>query len=104
MDEQLHGVLGELVRRLGVEDDDADRVAVASEDRHRDHRLKALLLEQRDELHPRVVHRTLADELRRAMPRDPAGQSLVDRERDPVDGEANTGEAARIVSRSASSR
>ena len=58
----------------------------ARQDRHRDHRLEALLLQQREVLHPRVVHRALADELGRAVARHPAGQPLLDRHLHAPDG------------------
>ncbi len=84
--EQLQRVLGELARGLGVEHDHAERVARARQDRDRDHRLEALLLQQRDVLHARVVHRALADELGRAMAGHPSGEALLDRELHAPDG------------------
>ena len=78
VDEEVEDVVVELARRLGVQDDHADHVAGAVQERHGDHRLEALLLELRHVLHARVVHRALADELGRARARDPAGQPLVD--------------------------
>ena len=78
VDQEVEHVVLELARRLCVEDHHADHVAVAGEDRHRDHRLEALLVELRHELHARVLERALADELGRLGARDPAGQPLVE--------------------------
>ena len=72
-----HSVV-ELARRLRMENDHTQHVAVAREHRHGDHRLEALLLELRHVLHARIVERVLADELRRLRARDPAGEPLVD--------------------------
>jgi hypothetical protein len=76
--QQLQRILGELVRRLGVQDDHSDRGSRPREDRDGHHRLEALLLERRDVLHPRVLHGFIADELGRAVARDPAGEPLVE--------------------------
>jgi hypothetical protein len=78
VDEEVHDVPVELARRLGVQHDHADHVAVAGEDRHRDHRLEAFLVQLGHELHARVLERALADELGRLGARDPAGQPLVE--------------------------
>ena len=80
VDEEVEDVVVELARRLRVQDDHPDHVAGLGEDRYRDHRLEALLLELGDVLHPRVLHRVLADELRGLRPGDPARQALVDAE------------------------
>ena len=76
-EEVEHSVV-ELARRLGMEDDHTDHVAVAREHGHGDHRLELLLLELRHVLHARVVERVVADELGRLRARDPAGEPLAD--------------------------
>ena len=85
VDEEVEGVVLELPWRLGVQDDDANHVAGLGEDRHRDHRLEVLLLELGNELHPRVGHRVLANELRGLVARHPAREPLVDAERELAD-------------------
>ena len=72
VDQEVEHVVVELARGLGVQDDDADHVAVAGQDRHGHHRLEALLVQLGHELHARVLERALADELGRLGPRDPA--------------------------------
>ena len=85
VDEEVEHVVLELARRLGVEDDDPDHVAGLGQDRDRDHRLEVLLLELGHELHPRVRHRVLADELGGLGACDPAGEALVDAQPDLPD-------------------
>ncbi len=77
--------LVELVRRGGVQDDDAEHAAAARRDRDRRHRLEAVLLELGDEVRTRVVHRALADERRLAVADRPPRQPLVHAELDATD-------------------
>ena len=83
--EEREHALVELARRDRVQDDDAERRAGPGRDRDRDHRLEALLLDLGEVLHARVGHRALADELRRPVARDPAGEALVEPHLDPAD-------------------
>jgi hypothetical protein len=86
VNQELERVLGELARSLGVENDHADRLPGAREDRNRGHRLEPLLVEDREELRARVGHRALADELGLAVPGHPSGEPLVETHLDDADG------------------
>ena len=55
-------------------------------DRNRHHRLEPLLVEDREELHPRVRHRAFADELGLAVAGHPPGQPLVEAHLHNADG------------------
>ena len=76
--EQIEYVLTELARRLGVQNDDADHVAVPIDERDRDHRLKALLVELGYVAHTWVFEGFLLDERWRPVASDPTGQSFAD--------------------------
>jgi hypothetical protein len=80
--EKVHDSVVELARRLCVQNHHSEHVAVAREDRDRDHGLEALLLELGHVLHARVVERVVADELGRLGPGHPAGEPLVDAPRE----------------------
>ena len=68
-----------------MQDDHPDDVAGPLGERHRDHRLEALLLELGDVVHARVVERVVADQHRLARARDPAADAFVDAEPQPAD-------------------
>ena len=85
MREEGHDALVELTGGDGVKDDDADRVARARRNRHRDDRLKAFLLELGDVVHPRILECVLADEGGLPVTRDPPGEALVEPELDLPD-------------------
>ena len=102
--EQIGRVLTELVRGAGVEHDHPDRLAGPRQDRHRGHRLKRLLLQQRDVLHARVLHRPVADELgRRWRATQPVRPSWTEKRTLPT-ASPKTGDAARMTSSESSSR
>ena len=61
-DEELRLGLGEFARRLGVEQDRAERLALPRQNRDRYERLEALLLELGHVLEARVLERTVANE------------------------------------------
>jgi hypothetical protein len=82
VDQEVEHALVELAWRRRVHDHDADDLARAPGDRHRGHRLEALLLELGDVLHPRIGERVLADERGLPAPRHPPGQPLVEAQLD----------------------
>ncbi len=81
-DDEVHLVVRELPWRLGVRGDRADRLARATDDRHGDERLVALLLELGDVLHPRIRERVVADERGLAVLDRPPREALAALERD----------------------
>ncbi len=83
--DEVHLVVGELPRGLGVRGDRADRLTRATDDRYREQRLVAVLVELRDVLHPGIGERVLADESRLAVLRGPPREALAPLERDLPD-------------------
>ncbi len=70
------------MRRLRAHDHDADERAGAAEQRAREHRLEAVLVDRRDEAEARVARRAVGDQDGLAVERAPAGDALAEPERE----------------------
>ena len=78
---QREVVLGELVRRLGVQGDHSHQPLGRRDQRVREHRLEPLVVQLRHQQVARIVLRVLAHDRRRAVERGPPGQARADLQR-----------------------
>ena len=94
-DEKRNLAVGELARRLGVQGDHPDHAAVPGRNRHRDERLKPLLVELGHVLEAWVVRGAVTDEGRRAVLHRPPREAFPALE-DDCSGEMLVGRRGRV--------